>query len=330
MKKFLKILKWTGIGILILTLGFITFVFVRSNRTFDAPYPEITASLDSSVIARGESLVYGPAHCAHCHAPVSEFARLNAGERVSMSGGFNFVLPLGTVYAPNITPDVETGIGAFTDQEIARALRYGVKHNGQALVDFMPFYDLSDRDLTAIISYLRSTSPVINKRPENDWNFMGKAILALGLIKPMGDGEVPEAPEQDSTAAYGKYLAESVANCKGCHTNRDMMTGAYVGPYYAGQALFEVIDENGNIVKGKHFVTPNLTPDTETGRMALWTEEVFINRFRAGVAIPGSPMPWGPYSRLSELELKAIFKYLHSLEPVYASTPVGIQDGDPY
>lgn len=119
--------------------------------------PKITASTDSSLIARGEYLVYGPAHCAFCHAPISEFPRLNAGEKVSMSGGFDFVLPLGVVHAPNITTDVETGIGAFTDKELARAMCHGVKRNGQA--------------------------------------------------------------------------------------------------------KFEVIDERGQIVKGKHFVTPNLTPD---------------------------------------------------------------------
>ncbi len=330
MKKFLKILKWAGIGFLIFVVGFVTFVYTRANRTYDSPYPEISASTDSTLIARGEYLVYGPAHCAHCHAPTSEYARLNAGENVPLSGGFDFVLPVGVVYSPNITPDEETGIGAYTDEELARALRYGVKRNGHPMVDFMPFYDLSDNDLTAIISYLRTTAPVKNKRPENKWNFIGKAVRAAGLIRPMGDGIVPPAPAPDSTAAYGKYIAESVANCIGCHTNRNMMTGAFVGPAYAGQGFFEVIDENGNIIKGKHFVTPNLTPDKETGRIALWSQEVFINRFHTGTGIPGTPMPWGSYSRMTDLELKALYKYLQSLEPVYALTPVGIQDGDPY
>lgn len=330
MKKFLKILKWTGIGILIVIVGFVIFVYARANRTFEAPYPEIAASSDSSLIARGEYLVYGPAHCAYCHAPISEFQRLNAGEKVSMLGGMDFVLPLGIVYAPNITSDKETGIGSYTDQEIARALRYGVKRNGKALIDFMPFYDLSDRDLTAIISYLRTTTPVNNKRPEHEWNFMGKAVLAFGMIKPMGDGIVPPSPEPDSTAAYGKYLAESVANCRGCHTNRDMMTGAYIGTDYAGQSKFEVFDDQGRIINGKHLVTPNLTPDPETGRMALWPKEVFINRLRAGAAIPGTPMPWGPYSRMTDMELTAIYKFLQSLQPVKAATPIGIQEGNPY
>jgi mono/diheme cytochrome c family protein len=208
-------------------------------------------------------------------------------------------------------------------------MRYGVKRDGSPLLDFMPFYDLSDRDLTAIVSYLRSVPPVKNKRPANEWNFMGKAILAFGLIKPMGDGIVPASPEPDTTAAYGHYLAESVANCRGCHTQRDMMTGAYVGTEYAGNQPFEVFDDRGNIIKGKHLVTPNLTPDAATGRMAMWPQEVFIARMRAGTAIPGSPMPWGAYKTMTDADLIAIYKYLHSLEPVNQETPIGIQDGDP-
>lgn len=251
------------------------------------------------------------------------------GEKVPLSGGLDFVMPPGIVRAPNITPDVETGIGGFTDGQIARALRYGVKHDGSPLVDFMPFYHISDEDLTAIVSYLRYSKPVKNKREGNEWNFLGKMVHAFGFIRPMGDGNVPPAPERDSTIAYGKYLAESVANCRGCHTQRDLMTGAYIGIDYAGNQPFEVMDNQGNIVKGKHLVTPNLTPDPETGRIAQWPQEVFIARMHAGAAIPGTPMPWGPYKTMSDIDLIAIYKYLHSLEPVKQATPVGIQEGDP-
>ena len=329
MKKFLKILKWIGIGIMVVIAGFVLFVYATSNRTYEAPYPVITASSDSSIIARGEYLVYGPAHCVDCHSPMSEFQRVRMGEKIPLSGGMDFVLPPGIIHAPNITPDQETGIGAFTDGELARALRYGVKHDGKPLIDMMPFYDISDEDLTAIISYLRSAPPIKNKRPASEWNFLGKAVHAFGLIKPMGDGIIPEAPKPDTTAAYGKYLAESVANCRGCHTERNMMTGAYVGIDYAGNQQFEVMDNQGVIIPGKHFVTPNLTPHPETGRIALWPREVFIARMHAGEAIPGSPMPWGAYKTITDEDLIAIYKYLRSLEPVNQPTPVGIQEGDP-
>lgn len=165
MRKFLQTPKWVTAALAVLIVGFVLFVFARADRTYDAPYPDIAASDDSALVARGKHLFYGPAHCAGCHAPRSEVARLEMGEEVSPSGGEDFDIPLGMIYAPNITPDVETGIGSYTDQELARTMRFGVKRNGQALVDFMPFYDMSDRDLTAIISYLRSIPAVRNERP---------------------------------------------------------------------------------------------------------------------------------------------------------------------
>ena len=265
-----KILLGLLILVATLTIGFVITVLARYDRTFEAPYPDITASADSAIIARGRYLATGPAHCGDCHSQLSELSTVASGGESSFSGGFTFELPIGKIHSANITPDEETGIGKLTDQEIARSLRYGVRHDGKVIIDFMPFYDLSDSDLTAIISFLRTIEPVKNQIPPHEWNFMGKAVLAF-LIEPSGDGDVPPVPPIDSTAAYGKYLAASVANCRGCHTNRDMMTGAYIGTDYAGQTKMEVFDENGKIVPGKHFVTPNLTPDPETGRLSGWT-----------------------------------------------------------
>lgn len=328
MKTLWKILKFLLIIIVIVVVGMVTYALTSYEKKFDAPYPNITASTDSAVIARGRHLAMGPAHCADCHAPISEITRVRAGEEVPLSGGFNFVLPIGVLYFPNITSDKETGIGNLTDGEIARSLRYGIRHDGQAILDLMPFYDLSDDDLTAIISWLRTQPPVKSERKENSYNFLGKMVKAF-LVKPSGDGYVPPAPPQDSTVAYGKYLVNSVANCRGCHTERNLMNGAFVGPELAGGFPMEVFNEKGEIVKGKHLVTPNLTKDAASGVIANWTEKQFIERFRTGVVIPGTPMPWGPFSRMSDLELKAIYRYLNSVPPVNRKHPYGLQDGDP-
>jgi len=323
-----KILLGVLILVCVLALGLVITINVRYDRTFEAPYPDIKASKDSAVIARGRALAFGPAHCANCHAPIKDFVKVDQGEPVALSGGFNFDLPIGTIFAPNITPDMETGIGKLTDGEIARALRFGVRHDGRAILDFMPFYDLSDQDLTAIISYLRSMEPVQNVRPPHEWNLLGKGVLSF-LIEPAGDAVVPEPVPVDSTVEYGKYLAASVANCRGCHTKRDMMTGGYIGPEYAGGTQFEMVDAEGNFIKGKHLVTPNLTTDKETGRITGWTKKDFIGRFRKGRIIAGSAMPWGPFSRMSDLELTAIYKFITSLDPVRNQVPLGIQEGDP-
>ena len=329
MKKLLKILKWVALTIVSVIVLFIIYAMIRPEETFDAIYPDNTATTDSALIARGKYLVYGPAHCVYCHAPSNDFQKVEAGEIVPLSGGYIFELPVGKIYVPNITSDKATGIGSFTDGEIARTLRYGVKRNGHALVDFMPFYDISDKDLTAVISYLRKEQAVNNPVPQNDWNFLGKIVQALGMFKPSGDGIVPPSPEPDSTAEYGKYLAGSVANCRGCHTTRDLMTGGYIGIDYTGNMQFELLDENGKIIPGKHFVSPNLTPDKETGRIAYWTEDAFIKRFQTGRVIQGSPMPWGAFSRMKKEDLAAVYKYLMTLKPVHLQTPAGVQEGDP-
>src|SRR5215471_8519550 len=308
MKKFKKVLKWTGIVLLSLIIIFVALVFALQNKKFSAPYPNIHASTDSAIIARGEYLAFGPAHCSGCHTPTEDRERMNKGEHFPFSGGVLFDLPIGKIYSRNITPD-ETGIGKLPDSVIARSLRYGVGFDGRAIFDFMPFHNLSDEDLTAVISFLRSQQPVKNKVPDNEYNFIGKAVRAF-LIKPVGpDGEVAKSVKPDTTVEYGKYLATYITNCRGCHTNRSLMTGAYTGPYFAGGLKFDASD-------GSYCVTPNLTPDKETGRIYGWSQEQFINRFRLPKVIPTSDMPWDQFRNLSDNDLKAIYHYLTSLEPV--------------
>ncbi|HWB28185.1 MAG TPA: c-type cytochrome [Chitinophagaceae bacterium] len=308
----LRFLKRTGIILLILFAGLYITMILRQNRKFDAPYPAIKATTDTAVIARGKSLVYGPAHCADCHTPPQFKEEVAKGLVIPLSGGNVFDLPIGKIYTKNITP-AATGIGKMTDGEIARALRYGVAPDGHALFDIMPFHNTSDEDLTAIISYLRQLEPVENNVPENSLNFLGKAVNAF-LLKPVGPSEtVLVTVKRDTSAAYGKYLAASVANCRGCHTNRNLMTGAFIGQDYSGGFTLEEDTDSGKYV----FTTPNLTPDDSTGRLKGWTKQQFINRFRAGRIIPHSPMPWGPFSRMSDDELKAIYAFLQTVKPVH-------------
>jgi len=302
----LKILKWTGIIIGSILLLVTITVAMRQNLKFDAPYPEISATTDSAVIARGKEIIIGPAHCATCHSIKNPDSLLDLGKEPIMSGGFEFKFELGSFYSRNITPDKETGIGRYTDPEIARVLRYGVKPNGAAMLDFMPFHNVSDEDLTAIISYLRHQQPIKNNVPEHEYTVMGKVIKAF-LIKPVGPSEeIPKKVTRDSTAAYGKYLALNVANCNGCHTQRDM-TGGFIGEPFAGGSPFEE--------PGKQTLTPpNLTPDSSS-RIFNWTQQDFINRVRMGKLIEHSHMPWNSYKRMTDSDLKAIYNYLRTLKP---------------
>lgn len=300
-----KILKWTGIVILSLLLLLVIIVATRQNRQFDAPYPDIKATTDSAVIAHGKEIAFGAAHCADCHYAGNADSVFKLGQEPDLSGGRVFTLPVGNFYVRNITSDSTTGIGRYSDGEIARVLRYGVRPNGTAVIDFMPFHNMSDGDLTAVISFLRSTKPVHNPVPDHTVNMLGSVIKAF-LLKPVGPSEqVLKFMPKDTTAVYGKYLANSVANCVGCHTNRDMVTGAFTSEPYAGGMTFK---EPGLPT----LVSPCINPNVP-GRTYGWSQQDFINRFRMGKLIPYSHMPWNSFKRMSDNDLKAIFNFLKTL-----------------
>lgn len=306
MKKLKKIAKWTGIILLVLILGITVITASRQNLKYDAPYPDIKASKDTAVIARGRHLAFSSAHCIDCHGPSNADSLISIGQEPALTGGFLFDLEVGKIYSKNITPDSATGIGRLTDAEIARALRYGVHPDGTVVFDFMPFHNMSDADLTAVISYLRSRPAVSSKAPENDLNLMGNIVKAF-LVKPVGPtGVVEKWVKPDTTATYGRYLVMNVGNCAGCHSQRNI-TGEYTGPFLAG----------GGPMQKKGFPSltpPNLTP-AKDGRITDWSQETFISRFRKGKLIPYSEMPWNSFKRMTDDELKAIYKYLKSLNP---------------
>ena len=297
-----KILKWTGIILLALIIGVTVVTASRQHLKYAAPYPEVHASTDTAVIARGKHFVYGLAHCIDCHSNTNADSLIKLGEEVPLSGGRPFVLPVGTIYSKNITPDKETGIGNRTDGELARVLRYGVHANGDPVFDFMPFHNMSDEDLTAVISYLRSIKPIKNEVPKHDLNVMGNMVKAY-LVKPVGPtGDVPVAIKPDTTAEYGKYLVFSIGNCVGCHTRRDL-SGTYEAPFLSG----------GYPMNG--LIPPNLTNDS-TGRIFTWTQQQFVDRFHKGRMIEQSEMPWNSFQRMNDNELKAIYKFLKTVPAV--------------
>lgn len=315
MKKFLKV---AGIIILLLVACVYTTVALLQNKKYEAPFPNIHATKDSAVIATGRKLVLGAAHCKGCHGPSGDETAADENVEVSLPGGRAFDLPIGLLYAPNLTPH-ETGIANKTDEALARALRYGVGTNGRALFDLMPFHNTSDEDLTAIISYLRSCPPVENKVPEHEMTLLGKVVKAF-LLKPVGPtGIVPVKVEKDTSVAYGAYLANSVANCRGCHTNRNLMTGAFIGKDFAGGLKFDIPTDSGNF----SLTTPNLTTSA-SGRITGWSEQQFINRFRTGKMVRESHMPWESFSQMSNDELKAIYRFLQTVPPVENKVTVGV------
>ncbi len=179
-----KTLKWTGFVILLIIVSVTVATMFRQHLTYDAPYPAISASNDSAVIQKGKTIALVTKGCVHCHSPVANVdSMLKKGEAPSFAGAKKVETPFGVIFMPNITPDEKTGIGNMADGEIARVLRYGVKSNGEAALPFMQGQDMSDEDMTAVISYLRSLAPVENKVPEHELNMIGRFAKAF-VVKP--------------------------------------------------------------------------------------------------------------------------------------------------
>lgn len=307
----LKVAGVLGVLLVLAGGGLAAVSYAGWDRTFEAPYPDIEATTDPEVVEYGRYLVYGPLHCASCHTPKEQWPALAAGETPPLIGGYSITIPPGTFYMPNLTPDPETGIGERTDGELARVLRHGVRADGRVVIPFMEFQELSDADLRAVISYLRSQEPVRHPVPEHELTFLGRAVLALAM-EPKGPEATPpaESPPPAPTVERGAYLAK-VAQCAGCHTRRNNMDGSFIGERFAGGHAFPSEEDPGTV-----FVSPNLTPDPATGLITGWSEERFMTRFRAGEVLEGSPMPWSAFSRMHDDDLRALFRYLRSLEPV--------------
>jgi hypothetical protein len=197
-------------------------------------------------------------------------------------------------------------------------LRYGVRRDGHAAVPFMNYHRLSDADLTALISFLRSQPPVSHDVPPHDLNFLGKAVMAF-LIEPIGPGaEPPKVSPAGPTVERGEYLVSTVGECADCHTQRSMVDGRFTGPRLAGGGE---MSRKGGLI----FVAPNLTPDPRTGRLASWSEDRFVARFRRGKLIPEPPMPWTAFTRMTDDDLRAIFRYLRSVPPVEYDPGTSVQ-----
>ena len=213
-----------------------------------------------------------PARTATCRA------LSGAGSRKAIccpSGDHVFPLPFGEIRSANITPDQVTGIGGRTDGELARILRYGVRADGRAAVPLMEF-ELTDDDLAAVISFLRSRAGLPHAVPEHRLTRLGKALMSFA-ITPKGPSAAPaHASPTGPSVQRGEYLANHVSSCVGCHTDRGG-DGALVGPRFSGGQRMDVAADANKV-----FVTPNLTPDPSTSPIGQWTEEVFIARFRRG------------------------------------------------
>lgn len=262
-------------------------------------------------LARGEYLALNVADCMVCHAEHDWTApdapvlpnTLGAGQDMNMLKGFP-----GKVYAPNITPDRETGAGSWSDDQLARAIREGVGHDGRALFPFMPYPDfriMSDEDLASIIVYLRSLPAVRKRLPTTDLIFPVNYLIR-NVPQPL-DAPVPE-PDVSTPEKRGKYLV-TMAGCEDCHTPKDAHGQPLPGMDFAG----------GFILDGPwgRVASANITPDPSG--ISYYDQATFTQVIRTGFVGArklNQIMPWHVYRGMTDEDIVAMFAFMRTLKPV--------------
>jgi hypothetical protein len=263
-------------------------------------------------LARGSYLVNGPMHCFHCHSDHD----LSDPEFPIKQGtqGAGWALPapeLNNISSKNITPDRETGLGDWTDDEIARAIREGVSRKGNALFPIMPylaFSHLDDEDLASIVVYLRTIPAIRHEVPVRHLPFPLEYI-ANTIPTPVTQ---PQPSHPSSTPAErGKYLV-TIADCAGCHTPTDEKGIPLPGLDYGGGGLLH--DPSQNM---KPVFSMNITPDPSG--IAHYDASFFLEVIRTG-AVKGRMlshiMPFSHFKNMTDGDLSDIFAYLQTLPPV--------------
>ncbi len=270
-----------------------------------------TVAIDTArLVARGEYIVRNAATCGGCHAAS---ARDPDGP---LSGGTEFKdWRLGTIRAANLTPDSATGLGAWSEGDIVRAIRFGQRPDGRVLAPVMP-YDwmnrMSDVDAFAVAHYLKAQRPVRNSVRQSPNITFKAAQLFRSPDAPVS----VVAPPRGATAAYGDYLANHVALCASCHTPR-----SGIRQQYDQKRAFA-----GDATPPKDFpVNPsNITPDTATG-IGKWSEGDFLRTIRTGVNPSGDTlnpiMPWHTLRRMTDDDLRSIYRYLRTVPAIENRVP---------
>lgn len=266
----------------------------------------VSAQTQDELITRGAYLADGILGCGNCHTPKSDNAE--AISDMKFAGAFVITEPGLKAYASNITMDIETGIGSWSDEEIIRSIRDGIRPDGTLIGPPMPspfFRDMSDNDVRAVVAYMRTIEPVSNVVPASEYTIP----LPPAYGPPIG--KVADVP-RDDLLAYGTYLTVALGHCTECHT-----------PMVEGRHDFTRTNEGGRIFEnlfglGYTLVAPNITPHPELG-IGDWTNDEIKRAITQGISRDGrqhlAGMAYPYYATMIDEDLDAIIVYLRSVPP---------------
>ena len=276
-----------------------------------APQPVIAqsefAGLESGGDAARGRIIFHAGGCAACHATPEQDDRLKLG------GGRALPSPFGTFYAPNISPDVKDGIGAWKAGDLVNAMQRGVSPQGAHYYPAFPFTTYQrakTEDIRDLMVFLRTLAPVAGKARGHDLPFPFTIRRTLGLWKLLffegrGLEPAPGAPDWQR----GRYLVEGLGHCGECHTPRNFLGGTDNSRRLAG----------GPNPEGKGMV-PNITPDPSG--LAAWSAKDIIEVLTTGFT-PDYDSVGGAMAavvrntaELPEADRAAMAAYLRSLPPL--------------
>jgi mono/diheme cytochrome c family protein len=265
------------------------------------------ALAQASPVERGKYLAKA-ADCMVCHTTQGG---------LEYAGGLGFKLPFGTLYSTNITPDKETGIGNYSDQDFLNAVHRGTRRDGARLYPAMPFTSytyMSDADALAIKAYLFSLPPVRAAAPANTLTFPFNQRWAMGFWSALFNPDTRFEPDTSKSPEWnrGAYLAEALAHCGECHTPRNLAFALdnrkkFAGAVTAGWRAF------------------NISSDKTTG-VGAWRDDDLVSYLSighaAGHGTAAGPMGEAVDHSLSQMapdDIRAVVAYLRSVPPA-AST----------
>jgi len=210
--------------------------------------PPLANSFDHQLKLDGARIV-ALGDCAVCHT---------AKGGKPFAGGLPLATPFGTIYATNITPDPETGIGNWSLQAFTRALRHGIARDGHALYPAFPyvhFTRMSDQDIAAAYAYLMSRDPVRSTAPSNQLIFPlnFRPLVAFWNVLFLNPGERAADPAHDAQWNRGHLLVDGLGHCAACHSPLNLIGGEKAGHAFDGGRVdgwdAPPLNQLGNAVK---------------------------------------------------------------------------------
>jgi mono/diheme cytochrome c family protein len=259
-----------------------------------------------TLVERGSYLVNAVMVCDLCHTPRGKSGLIM--EKRFSGGSQVWDTPAYTVRGTNITPDRETGIGAWSDAEIKRSLTEGTHRLGRPISPQMPFpfYKiLTPRDLDAIVAYLRTITLVRNEVQPPVYKAAMHTELVPGAVKPFTEEALRDPVKR------GFYLA-TIAHCMECHGRRPDGVQDYKNAWGKGGYVFT--GPWGSTV------TPNITSHPKSG-IGAWTDAEIRRTLTHGVSRDGRPIkpPMDRqdfFSRMTDADLDALVAWIRTIPPI--------------